>query len=130
MARQHKKPRRLCDKSRGVNGRYSAMTSIPTKPLELTVFHRDEDGDYRHPLGFWIPQVDVDHWAEAKNFSDAELTAEYWASYAEYVREASNVLHCQERYMEAAGASFQEADRKARILHRFATLPHYDEVPS
>jgi hypothetical protein len=105
------------------------------KPLELTVWARNENYPgasnvvYEHPDGLVaVGDLFVDAEAHEKRLTDAELAAEYWALYSEYVRGASNLLHCQERYMEAAGKSFQEADLKCRVLHRFATLPHFDEA--
>jgi hypothetical protein len=99
--------------------------STMSKPLELTVYDTDpSDPDCVVINGYWEYQPH----STAKRFTDAELAAEYWALYSEYVREASNLLHCQERCMEAAGKSFQEADQKCRVLHRFATLPHFDEA--
>jgi hypothetical protein len=62
-----------------------------------------------------------------KRFTEAELAATYWFEYSLYVSECANILHCQERHMPAAVDSFKDAERKCKILHRFATLPSYDE---
>lgn len=91
---------------------------------ELRIFEKHPTADAYRVGGFFSPYCLV---SQDKRFSDAELAAEYWCQHSNYVREASNVLHCQERHMKAAGASFQEAQRKADILYRFATLPHFDE---
>jgi hypothetical protein len=99
------------------------------KPLELTVFHRDEDGDYRHPLGFWIPQADADHWAEAKSFTDAELAAEYYAQDGQCRHEQwIEAVRGDDDYTESERQGQSRMYAKLTMLHRFATLPHYDEA--
>jgi hypothetical protein len=94
-----------------------------SKPLELTVYEIDRTEPSMVVVdGFWAYRP----YEPAKRLREAELTSEYWCEYSGYVREASNVLHCQERYMAAAGESFQESLRKVTILNRFATHKHYD----
>ena len=68
---------------------------------------------------------------QAKRFTDAELAAELhcqreaWAQalyddvYSRYVEEERSLTNSRERL---------EMGNKAVVLHRFATLPHYDEA--
>lgn len=98
------------------------MNKHTRKPLELTVFLRDEEHDYRHPLGFWIPEADADHWVEAKRLTDAELAAEHWC----YCTGWFAAVRSDDDY-DGAPAT-RELARRATILERFATLPHYDEA--
>jgi hypothetical protein len=64
-----------------------------------------------------------------KRLTDAELAAEYWFQHSIYVREASNLLHCQRVHLEAASESFVRETHRSEVLWRFATTPHYDETP-
>lgn len=105
------------------------------KPLELTVYDRNDDGDYLDsctPNGrqFVIALEDVEVYSMHKRLTDAELAAEVhsqrevWAValyddvYARYVDDEGELTSMRERFLMG---------EKAKALHRFATLPHYDE---
>lgn len=90
-----------------------------SKTLELTIFEKEPGRYGREPLynspdGFWAYAAShVDGYAANKHLTDAELAAEYWQSgYTDvrYDREDEDLEPIPE------------------IIHRFATLPHYDEV--
>lgn len=102
------------------------------KALELIVYPQSGFG-YKVPLRVWSPascdpeddfqvsvsEDDIQKRIESKRFTDAELAAEYWAP----------------TWLTMPGADWDgdyagtEAEMKRRMatLHRFATLPHYDE---
>lgn len=65
----------------------------------------------------------------SQRFSDAELAAEYWAAYSDYVRSSAQILY-EEGSMSnphIMAAHTKDHDRAA-TLHRFATLPHAHET--
>lgn len=94
------------------------------KPLELTVYLSDEDGDYQHPVTReWVSWMEVEDQAEAKRFTDPELAAEYW-------RLRLKVCASGNRDMKAKGhvcMEWQAAHDELDIMQRFMELPHYDE---
>jgi len=90
-----------------------------SKPLELTVYLRDEEGDYQHPVTqLWWSWLEVEDNAELKRFTDAELAAEMHAANSDAWRAHS-----------AKGATLPLLEGRFQILARFAKLPHYDEEP-
>lgn len=57
----------------------------------------------------------ADRMSQAKRLTDAELAAEYWqADYADVRFDRED----------------EDLEPIPEILHRFATLPHYDEAPT
>lgn len=98
------------------------------KPLELVVYRTLED--FGVVFGYDTPDVhatsEADAMAAAKRFTDTELAAEFHASCMDtrvsgdrsrnYPRE--DLL--RDEYIRRLNQEF--------TLHRFATLPHYDEV--
>lgn len=103
------------------------------KPLELTIFEKEpgrygREPRYNSPDGFWAyPASHVDGYAANKHLTDAELAAEVWHACDDRSINASNILNGQYDNPHAQRA-FQRAIDQANTLHRFATLPHYDEV--
>jgi hypothetical protein len=94
----------------------------------IRIFPKHPEADDTYYIGgAWAPAAIT---ARDKRFSEAELAAVYWHDYSIYVREAANLLSCQERHMTAATESFKEAVQKCEILERFARLPHFDEEPA
>lgn len=88
------------------------------KALELTVYPHVEDGGIdciEDSEGTLRTPRELNGLADYKRLTDAELAAEYWRDAREFLTRANS-----------AG---ERLDRIARwaTLHRFATLPHYDE---
>lgn len=92
------------------------------KPLELIAYPLDMS----FPRGYVLPRDTrvtfraAERMAREKRLTNAELAAEYWKQEP-----------VPDRVMECMGVSdpaHDEALEKVAILHRFATLPHYDEV--
>jgi hypothetical protein len=71
----------------------------------------------------------ADKMAREKRLTDAELAAEFWQACDERTRDAGNILGGQHNNPYAQKA-FQTSIDRAKILHRFATIPHYDEAKS
>lgn len=82
------------------------------KPLELRIHEKHPTLDAYRFGPSYTPYAIV---AVDKRFTDAELAAEYW--------QEGRVLLTKE---QSAGERFDRIVRWA-VLHRFATLPHYDE---
>jgi len=84
---------------------------------ELTIYPHDTDCGIDcivdDEATLRIPS-ELDDFARAKHFTDAELAAEYW------------VTDWAGEYAQASGyySIFEECSRKAEVLIRFATLPH------
>lgn len=97
------------------------------KELELTIYPlRDEVGPMLEP-GYIVNGHPVTEWSvwyevHRKRLSDAELAAEHWS----YCTGWYVAVRDDDDY-EGAPAT-RELKRRAQILERFATLPHYDEV--
>lgn len=93
-----------------------------SKPLELTVYEKEpglygREPRYHSPDGFWAyPESHVDGYAAEKRFTDAELAAEVWRQEAQVTT------------VEAMGGTPVRNIGALKTLHRFATLPHFDEV--
>lgn len=83
------------------------------KALELTVYERQENGDYRHPSrGYYIPHIDINYCIEDKRFTDAELAAEVHSQTIHWMR------------LQRDGYEYGDEFERAETLHRFATHPH------
>ena len=97
------------------------------KPLELTVYEKEpglygREDTYNSPDGFWAyPESHVDGYAAEKRFTAAELAAEHWS----YCTGWYAAVRADDDY--EGGMWSRELQRRAVILERFATLPHYDE---
>lgn len=78
------------------------------------------------PAATFVGPIDVDYWVACKRLTDAELAAEVWCGVEERTRHAGNILGGQHDNPYAQKA-FNTAIERAITLHRFATLPHYDE---
>lgn len=112
-----------------------------TKSLELTIYPRRRVtlegflGQPEHHFeyavnGRLIDEQDI--YPSIKRLTDAELAAEVhsqreaWAAalyddvYARYVEDEGELTSMRDRF---------EMGEKAKTLHRFATMPHYDEQP-
>jgi hypothetical protein len=88
-----------------------------SKPLELTVYPPLKRPRYGNQIDPYREQWKRERKViEAKRFTDAELAAEYWSA----AEEATS------RYFRAMDAD--EAQRLEGAIHRFATLPNYDEA--
>lgn len=84
-----------------------------SKPLELTVYEIDRTEPSMVVVdGFWAYRP----YDPAKRFTDAELAAEVWRQEAQVTT------------VEAMGGTPIRNIAALTIIHRFATLPHYDEV--
>ncbi|UKA69543.1 hypothetical protein [Arthrobacter sp. FW306-06-A] len=88
-----------------------------SRPLELTVYPKLERPLYGHQIEGYRQQVKAESaLKESKRLTDAELAAE-WQQ--------------EQRHMAVAVICGQPdaltKARRADTLHRFATLPHYDE---
>lgn len=90
------------------------------KALELTVYYAIPCGgpcqcdSYVLPSGDLVSVQSVN--VEAKRLTDAELAAEVWRQEAQVTA------------VEAMGGTPTRNIAALETLHRFATLPHYDEV--
>lgn len=71
----------------------------------------DADGTLRFP-------VELDAFAKAKRFTDAELAAEVWVAHWVWERAEATTDD---------GAAIRIVMHRAQAIERFATLPHYDE---
>lgn len=98
------------------------------KALELTVFEREpgrygREATYNSPDGFWAyPTSHVDGYAQAKRLTDAELAAEHHAAQKACWRELAI-----NQYADEGAHSDVGSEQWAKVVHRFATLPYYDE---
>jgi len=96
------------------------------KPLELTIYERDESFPgasnlvYRYGAKV-LGDITVHSKAHRKRFTDAELAAEYWAPNWITLPDAD--------WDEDYEASSAEMLRRSATLHRFATLPHALDTP-
>ncbi|WP_104087081.1 hypothetical protein [Arthrobacter sp. GMC3] len=61
---------------------------------------------------------------KAKRLTDAELAAEYYKARAAYEKTKFNELSSGDDFTDERWAMVEEP---LNIIHRFATLPHYDE---
>jgi hypothetical protein len=92
-----------------------------SKPLELTIYPLD----LSFPAGYVLPRDSrvtfraANRIARDKRLTDAELAAEYHGQAARVALIEDSSPH------NSAGPS---AYRKLETLHRFATLPHHDEL--
>jgi hypothetical protein len=92
-----------------------------SKPLELAIYPHWEHNEicYANVEGLDSP-ISVDYWIACKRLTDAELAAEFWKA--------------KERCMFVSAFSGMSISpdspsaREAITLHRFATLPSYDEA--
>jgi len=105
-----------------------------SKPLELAVFEKEPgryggEARYNSPDGFWAyPASHVDGYAQAKRLSDAELAAEYHAQYSKCRDEQwIETLRDEDDYTDTERAAQSTMYEWLSMLHRLATLPHYDE---
>lgn len=103
------------------------------KPLDLIAYPLEST----FPRGYVLPRDTrivfraAERMARAKRFAEAELAAEHWHSVA---REAESELRSRLATGNVGVADHYqriniESAPQTEILHRFATLPHYDEVP-
>lgn len=82
------------------------------KPLELTVYDTDpSDPDCVVINGYWEYRPH----STDKRFTDAELAAEYHSAWASMLDVPEDERYPHER-------------PRIETLHRFATMPHYDEA--
>lgn len=97
------------------------------KPLELTVFPRSEVLDaYKTADGsmVWYTFV-VDEIRDSKRLNDAELAAEYWRGFSD-----ESMISEGYNWHQICGewsSSEEDAVHRAKVLTRFATLPHASE---
>jgi hypothetical protein len=85
-----------------------------SKPLELTIYPK-WNGYYRGADELPIANtLAADSWSSAKRLTEPELAAEYWYAIGRYATQSG--IASAARWLE-----------EARTMHRFATLPHYDE---
>ena len=85
-------------------------------PLQVFPRHPSAPDTY-YINGAWAPAAIT---AVDKRFTDAELAAEFWAATTDATRLIGN----------ARKGGKSSAANVAMTLHRFATLPHYDENPA
>jgi len=76
----------------------------------FTIYEKHPTADAYRVGGFYSPYALV---GRDKRFSDAELAAEYWYATGCYVTRSS---------VGSAARALYEAN----VIHRFATLPHFD----
>lgn len=97
-----------------------------SKPLELVVYPPLECVGDRPKDRLKHEFAKGAEWkrGQAKRLTDVELAAEYWSQQMEVVRAVDRAYPW--------GCSDEVDIETARIctLERFATLPHYDEVPA
>lgn len=88
----------------------------------LTLFPRHPSApDTYYISGAWAPAAIT---AVDKRFTDAELAAEYHAAHAIFQRNIWQEMSRGEDWTEEEWTRLAEP---LNSLHRFATLPHYDE---
>lgn len=100
------------------------------KALELVVYAKEPgryggEPRYHSPDGLWAyPASHVDGYAAEKRLTDAELAAEYYAALAHFERMGFNEVSSGDDWDDA---TWVRIAKPMQTLHRFATLPHYDE---
>lgn len=115
-----------------------------SKPLELHIYPKVDrwveytmeflgkavSGSSRE-YGYETPRgiFEGDEWPE-KRLTDAELAAEYFAQDSQCRHEQwIETVRGDEDYTSAERAGQSRMYDRLNTLHRFATLPHYDECP-
>lgn len=100
------------------------------KALELTVYPPIPECPQQSGWGYarddWFDdRAKERNLTEQKRLTDAELAAEYWS-------EEKNLGDVRDWIKTLPGYQVLEPVLLDRVLtlHRFATLPHYDEAPS
>lgn len=85
------------------------------KPLELTIYPLDPSfpAGYKLPRDTRITHRAANRMATEKRLTSAEVAAEYWRASS-----GADEVNYDRRFDEESING---------ILHRFATLPHYDE---
>jgi len=103
-------------------------------PLELAVFEKEPgryggEPRYNSPDGFWAyPASHVDGYALAKRLTDAELAAEYHAQDGKCRHEQwIEAVRGEDDYEDWERAAQSRMYEQLTALHRFATIPAYDE---
>lgn len=101
-----------------------------SKPLELKVYPHWEHNEicYANVDGLDSP-INVDYWIACKRLDDAELMAEAYRQMTRAIAESGMVTD-DSRIAPGDAATFGPVRREtSRLgdLHRFASLPHYDE---
>jgi hypothetical protein len=97
-----------------------------SKPLELTIFPRlERPRTGAEIMPFWEQWRREAALQGSKHLTDADLAAEFHQQdyYCGQKLEGYGVAHNG----DSLGSEEEEIER-LRILYRFATLPHYDEV--
>lgn len=75
--------------------------------------------------------IDVDYWSACKRLTDAELAAEYYAQDSQCRHEQwIETVRGDDDYEDWERAMQSRMYERLSMLHRFATLSHYDEDPS
>lgn len=89
------------------------------KPLELVIYPLSNvfPAGYHLPRASYITFRAANRMAEEKHLTPAELAAESWRMMSDW-----QMAHIDQEPTEKYRA-------RCETLHRFATLPHYDEVP-
>ncbi|GAP53841.1 hypothetical protein AHiyo6_04060 [Arthrobacter sp. Hiyo6] len=95
-----------------------------SKPLELFIYppipRCPISSGWSYARDDWFDDRAVERkLSEKKRLTEAELAAEYWSAHAIHER-AARGQSCIEYIAEA----------EVEVWTRFATLPHYDEVPA
>jgi hypothetical protein len=95
------------------------------KPLELTVYPIWENGfgDFYADKEDPLRPTRVDFEVFRKRLTETDLAAEYWQQVLIGSLHPTDSFHGHSG-MKVRGVS----SARIRTLHRFATLPHYDEV--
>lgn len=103
------------------------------KPLELTVYPLDPafPAGYKLPRDTRITFAAANRMAKEKRLTSVELAAEYWR--------AQDDVSCADDPSGSKPGTWPNGydrengqfldDARLETLERFATLPHYDEVP-
>ena len=92
---------------------------------DLTIFVRHPTMDAYRFGGSFTPYAII---AKDKRFSDAELAAEMWHASDDRTGNAANIMSGDNYRNPHAQQAFQLSIDRAIVIHRFATLPNYDEA--
>lgn len=100
------------------------------KALELTIYPKLERPVWGHQVEGYRKQVRAEiELQESKRLTDAELAAEYYAQDSKCRHEQwIETVRGDDDYTDAERAGQSQMYERLTALHRFATLPDYDEA--
>ena len=94
-----------------------------TLPVPHPVFEDRQGQPWYRWKDTLVPPSTADLYSGRKRLTHAELAAVYWMSSSRRER----LLGYKDGYWSATDSAAEEEARRMNIIHRFATLPHYDE---